>query len=139
VTTPNLREAAVLTGIDVRDVRTLADMVTLAHGVLAFGSQYVVLKGGHFDEASERASEAPDLLVGGPHDIVLPATRVTTVNDHGTGCSLAAAIAAGLGLGKDVETAVRDAKDFVLRALRGGASWRLGAGHGPIDHMGWNQ
>lgn len=139
VTTPNLREAAVLTGIDVRDVRTLDDMVALAHAVLAFGSRYVVLKGGHFDESSDRATEAPDLLVGSLDDIVLPATRVRTNNDHGTGCSLAAAITAGLGLQRDIETAVREAKAFVLRALHGGATWRLGAGHGPIDHMGWNQ
>lgn len=139
VTTPNLREAAVLTSTDVRDIRSVSDMIALAHAVLEFGSKYVVLKGGHFDESSDRATEAPDLLVSRHGDVVLPAERVITNNDHGTGCSLAAAITAYLGRGHDLETAVREAKAFVWRALRGGASWRLGAGHGPIDHMGWNE
>lgn len=139
VATPNLREAAVLAHVDVRDIRTESDMEALARAVLTFGPQYVVLKGGHFAEGSVTDDQAPDLLVSAHDTVVLPAHRVATRNDHGTGCSMAAAITAGLGLGRDVTTSVRDAKEFVLRGLRGGASWHLGSGHGPIDHMGWNQ
>ncbi len=70
--------------------------------------------------------------------IVFEASRVPTTNDHGTGCSLSAAIASGLALGRDVPDAVRDAKSFVLAALLGAREWHLGHGRGPIDHLGWN-
>ena len=70
--------------------------------------------------------------------IVFDAPRVMTTNDHGTGCSLSAAICAGLGLGRTLPDATRDAKSFVLAALTSAASWHLGAGRGPIDHLGWN-
>lgn len=139
VATPNLREAAVLARVDVRDVRTEEDMHELGLAILAFGPRFVVIKGGHFAEGAVTQTAAPDLLMSHDTVMVLPAERVVTQNDHGTGCSMAAAIAAGLGLERDVPSAVRDAKDFVLRGLRGGAAWKLGRGHGPIDHMGWNQ
>lgn len=139
IATPNLREAAVLARVDVRDVRTHDDMRALGLAILAFGPRFVVIKGGHFAEDSITQSAAPDLLMSNDSEVILPAQRVVTKNDHGTGCSMAAAIAAGLGLERDVPTAVRDAKEFVLRGLRGGATWKLGHGHGPIDHMGWNQ
>ncbi len=138
ITTPNLREAAVLVGVDVREIDTIDAMRQLAHAILKFGPSYVVVKGGHFAQGSVTEGLAPDLLVFADGEVVLDAERVLTRNDHGTGCSMAAAIAAGLGLDHDVTTAVRNAKAFVLRGLRGGAEWNLGAGHGPIDHMGWN-
>jgi hydroxymethylpyrimidine/phosphomethylpyrimidine kinase len=61
-----------------------------------------------------------------------------TGNDHGTGCSLSAAMAASLARGAAVPEAIAQAKSFVARALAGGAAWRLGAGHGPLDHFGWS-
>jgi len=67
----------------------------------------------------------------------LRAPRVRTAHTHGTGCTFAAAIAAGLALGADVGAAVDRAKAYVLRSLAAGASWRLGGGHGPLDHFGW--
>ena len=63
---------------------------------------------------------------------------MTTANTHGTGCSLSAAIAAGLARGDDVPGAVAAAKEFVHDALVGGATWQLGRGHGPLDHLGWS-
>jgi hydroxymethylpyrimidine/phosphomethylpyrimidine kinase len=68
---------------------------------------------------------------------VIDGPRVVSANDHGTGCSLAAAIAAGLARGVDPLTAVGEAKAFVARAISGARSWTLGAGHGPLDHFGW--
>jgi hydroxymethylpyrimidine/phosphomethylpyrimidine kinase len=56
---------------------------------------------------------------------------------HGTGCSFASATAAGLAQGLDPLAALQQAKAFIDRGVRGGAVWRLGAGHGPIDHFGW--
>lgn len=135
--TPNLREAAVLCDIDVRDVKDIDDMVRLGQMLLAFGAQSVLVKGGHFIESGAMSHHAPDILLHGDDVEIFDAARVTTRNDHGTGCSLSAAIAAGLGLERSLHDATRDAKAFVLSALQGAASWNLGRGHGPIDHLGW--
>ena len=137
IATPNLREAAVLCEVDIRDVTTEADMVALAQTIQGFGVDYVLVKGGHFAEHSATENRAPDILVGGGDIVVYDAERVATTNDHGTGCSLSAAIAAGLGLGRTLPDATRDAKSFVLSALKGAQTWRLGHGRGPIDHFGW--
>jgi hydroxymethylpyrimidine/phosphomethylpyrimidine kinase len=138
VVTPNLREAAVLCGIDVGDVRSLDDLEALARTILSFGPAYVLIKGGHLVE-SRHPDRSPDLLLNRDELIVLDGPRVATTNDHGTGCSLSSAIASGLALGRSVTDATRDAKSFVLAALEGGASWNLGKGRGPIDHLGWSE
>lgn len=139
VLTPNLRETAVLCGVDVADVATVDDMAELGRQLLALGARHVVVKGGHYARGGATESRAPDLLVSAEGVTVLDAARVDTPNDHGTGCSLSSAIAAGLALGRGVDDAVRDAKSFVLAGLVGAAGWRLGRGHGPIDHLGWNE
>ncbi len=133
VATPNLREAAVLAGVAVETLTTTDAMAEVARAIRTrSGAQYVVVKGGHLSESAQD-------VVAGPHGItVLEGSRVATGNDHGTGCSLSAAIAANLASGAEVLDAVRAAKAFVARALAGGAGWRLGAGHGPIDHFGWS-
>lgn len=136
VITPNLGEAATLCEVDVRDVTSLEDMCSLAHQLFALGPRYVLVKGGHL--VAEVDAPVPDVLVGPGGVVVFESPRVDTRNDHGTGCSLSAALCAGLGLGRSVEDATRDAKAFVLAALQGGATWRLGHGRGPLDHLGWN-
>ena len=135
--TPNIREAAVLCDIDAREIRDYDDMVRVAEEIRSYGPVYALVKGGHF--TSERAvpDHAPDVLVGPEGVTVFDALRVTSNNDHGTGCSLSAAIASGLALGRSVPDATRDAKSFVLAAITGASSWRLGQGRGPIDHLGW--
>ncbi len=140
VATPNLREAAVLTGRAVADLASVAAMLEAAEEIRALGTTLVVVKGGHFEQAggAREAGGAPDVVAGPAGTEVLEARRVRTPNDHGTGCSLSAAIAAHLALGADPLDAVRAAKAFVHRALAGAAGWRLGAGHGPIDHLGWS-
>ncbi len=131
VATPNLREAAALAGCDVEALMTTDAMAEVAEELRQRGTRYVVVKGGHLTETA-------DDVVAGPEGItVLEAVRVPTGNDHGTGCSLSAAIAARLALGEDTLDAIRQAKAFVARGLQGGTQWRLGAGHGPIDHFGW--
>jgi hydroxymethylpyrimidine/phosphomethylpyrimidine kinase len=107
-------------------------MIEAAELIRARGARYVVVKGGHLTDA------AHDVVAGPEGVTVLEAVRVVTANDHGTGCSLSAAIAAHLARGDDVLPAVRAAKAFVARGLAGAAGWRLGAGHGPIDHFGWS-
>ena len=138
VVTPNLREAAVLCEIEVGDIKSLEDMIQVGRILLGYGPRSVLVKGGHLFEDGALGSRAPDILLEASGIEVFDAPRVSTRNDHGTGCSLSAAIAAGLGLGRTLHDATRDAKAFVLAALEGAATWRLGRGRGPIDHLGWN-
>ncbi|MGH9047992.1 MAG: bifunctional hydroxymethylpyrimidine kinase/phosphomethylpyrimidine kinase [Acidimicrobiales bacterium] len=141
VATPNLREAAVLTGQELGDLCSVEAMVAAAEELRSLGTETVVVKGGHLDRAlgggGGQTIPSPDVVVGPDGTVVLEGPRIETGNDHGTGCSLSAAITANLGLGKSTLDAVRDAKAYVARALAGAAPWHLGMGHGPIDHFGW--
>jgi hydroxymethylpyrimidine/phosphomethylpyrimidine kinase len=139
VITPNLREAAILCGVDVNDVKSHDDMVALARQLLAFGPTWALVKGGHFAERASTQSRAPDILIHGDDVFIFDAARVATSNDHGTGCSLSAALCAGLAFGRSVPDAARDAKSFVLAALTSAVEWKLGHGRGPIDHLGWGE
>ena len=132
VATPNLREAAVLGDLDLASLRSTEARVAVAERLRAGGARFVVVKGGHLAESAEDVVAGPDGV------LVLPGERVVTRNDHGTGCSLSAAVAALLAHGLAVGDALGAAKAFVARALAGGAGWRLGAGHGPLDHFGWS-
>ena len=111
----------------------MAARVAVAEQIQATGARYVVVKGGHLTDSAD------DVVAGPEGTAVLAGTRVATGNDHGTGCSLSAAIAALLARGTTVPDAIAEAKAFVARALAGGAAWRLGAGHGPLDHFGWSE
>ena len=132
VATPNLREAAVLAGVALEALTDTGAMAEVAEQIRRGGATYVVVKGGHLSEAAHDVVAGPDGIT------VLEGHRVRTGNDHGTGCSLSAAIAANLALGLGVLEAIEAAKAFVARALAGGAGWTLGAGHGPVDHFGWS-
>ncbi len=139
VATPNLREAAVLTARSLEELDSIEAMVTAAEELRELGPATVVVKGGHLRAARDGAdAPSPDVVVSPAGTSVLPADRVATTNDHGTGCSLSAAIAANLALGHPTLEAITEAKAYVRRALIGGSSWRFGAGHGPIDHFGWS-
>jgi hydroxymethylpyrimidine/phosphomethylpyrimidine kinase len=131
VVTPNMREASVLTGIDVCDVEA---MTAAALRLAESGARAVVVKGGHFG-----GTTAPDVALVDGTLHVLGAPRIVSANDHGSGCTLSAAIAAYLARGTSVLEAVTHAKAFVHAALEGSASWRLGQGHGPLDHLGWGR
>jgi hydroxymethylpyrimidine/phosphomethylpyrimidine kinase len=133
VLTPNLREAQVL--LD-STIRTLADQHEAARALGALGPSVVVVKGGHAVE--DTGDDAVDVVFDGTATRELRAPRIDTPNNHGTGCSFASATAAGLARGLDVAEAVEAAKAYVLRAVTGGARWRLGGGHGPLDHFGWS-
>ena len=132
VATPNLREAAVLGGTTVESLDSVAARLAVARRIRETGARYVVVKGGHLTESAD------DVVVGPDGESVLPGTRVSTGNDHGTGCSLSAAVAAHLAQGASVLPAIEASKAFVAHALAGGAAWRLGSGHGPLDHFGWS-
>ncbi len=129
VVTPNIREAALLADTPVADEE---GMVRAAHRLADTGVEAVMVKGGHL-----RGRRAPDVVLLDATVHVLDGPRVTSPNDHGTGCTLSAATAALLARGTDLSDALERAKAFVTAALVGSASWRLGAGHGPLDHFGW--
>ena len=134
VATPNLHEAALLAGVDVVELVTVEARMQVAESLRRLGPAIVVVKGGHLDDDS-----STDVVAGPGGAVTLAAERVDTTNDHGTGCSLSAAIAAHLALGASPIDAVERAKSYVHQALLGAARWQLGSGHGPIDHFGWGE
>ena len=117
--------AELLTG---RSIADEAEMLLAARALLAMGPQWVLVKGGHLP------GSPVDLLVTGDAVRRFPAERITSVHTHGTGCTLASAIASRLAVGDDVATAVKAAKEYVTGAIAAG--FPLGAGIGPVDH-GW--
>jgi len=135
--TPNLREAAVLLGLSLEELDSVAAMADAGRALVGLGATACLIKGGHLLAAGVTAERAPDVLVGPQGVVELDAPRIQTRNDHGTGCSTAAAIAAGLARGLSLGQSVEEAKAFVHGAISRAASWELGRGHGPIDHLGW--
>jgi hydroxymethylpyrimidine/phosphomethylpyrimidine kinase len=133
VVTPNLREAEVLLG---RAITTLAEQRDAAAALASLGPAAVVVKGGH--AVSDTPGEAVDVVWSGGRLRELRMPRVDTANNHGSGCTFASAVAAQLARGLALDEAVDAAKEFVWRAVRGGAGWSLGAGHGPLDPFGWS-
>lgn len=127
VITPNLPEAAALAGDD--EASDEADILAQGNMLRDLGPAYVLMKGGH-----GTGPESTDLLVGVTVGH-LTARRVATRNTHGTGCTLSAAIAAGLAKGYPVEEAVAAAKTYLTEALVRADSLGLGAGHGPVHHF----
>ena len=137
VVTPNLHEAAVLVGADVRELSDLESMADAGRALLALGATWAVIKGGHFLAGGATAQSAPDVIVGPEGTTEIQEPRIKTRNDHGTGCSLSSAIAANLALGIETAEAIVRAKAFVHAAIASASGWELGTGHGPIDHLGW--
>lgn len=127
VVTPNLPEAEVLTGLD---IRTPDEMAAAGRRLLAMGARAAVVKGGHLEGAT-----ADDLLITPEGEEWLPAERIPTRHTHGTGCTFSAAIAAGLAQGLPLRDAVVQAKAFITLAIRKAPG--LGAGHGPTNHLAW--
>ncbi|WP_031508247.1 bifunctional hydroxymethylpyrimidine kinase/phosphomethylpyrimidine kinase [Streptomyces megasporus] len=127
VATPNLDEVAQLTGVR---AETEADLPRAAEAVLAHGPRWALIKGGHLKDGDA----AVDLLTDGTVEHWLRAPRHDNRHTHGTGCTLASAIAAELAKGRSVPEAVAEAKDYVTGAIAAG--FALGGGIGPVDH-GW--
>ncbi len=122
--TPNLEEAAILAQMEVADPDS---MERAGRRILTSGARAVLLKGGHLP-----GDTLVDILVTPQGARRFSHPRVPTTSTHGTGCTLSAAITAGLALGRPLETAVADALDYVHRAIV--AAPGLGGGHGPINH-----
>lgn len=124
VVTPNLAEAAAITG---RKVESLAEMREAAKRIFDAHGARALVKGGH------RIERATDVLYDGKTWHEFATERLDARNTHGTGCTLSAAIAANLALGKELVEAVRLAKDYVTRCIRYAPG--LGGGTGPMNHF----
>ena len=123
VVTPNLLEAELLTGLTISDED---GMLAAARAISDMGPQWVLVKGGHLP------GDPVDLLFDGTSAIRYPGQRIASPHTHGTGCTLASAIASWLAMGEDMPGAVKSARDYVAGAIAGG--FPLGAGIGPVDH-----
>jgi hydroxymethylpyrimidine/phosphomethylpyrimidine kinase len=128
VLTPNLPEAARLLGGPVAGDE--AAMAAQGRALLALGPRAVLMKGGH-----GAGAECVDLLVTTEGVLRLSAPRQATRNTHGTGCSLSAAIAAGLARGLALAQAVREAHAWLQGAIAAADSLAVGRGHGPVHHF----
>ena len=126
VVTPNAPEAEALTGVVVDSLVAMREAALRLHGM---GVRWVVVKGGHLPIEGE----AVDLVYDGREFTELRAARFPTKNTHGTGCTFASAITAGLARGLPPLDAVRRAKAYVSRAIE--TSLVLGHGHGPTNHL----
>jgi hydroxymethylpyrimidine/phosphomethylpyrimidine kinase len=124
VVTPNLDEAAILTGLEIGDPGTMAEA---GRRLVEMGAEAALIKGGHLP-----GDDLVDLLVTASRITRYPHRRVDTRSTHGTGCTVSAGITAGLALGLPVETATERALDYLQRAIAHAPG--LGAGHGPVDH-----
>lgn len=127
VVTPNVPEAEILTG---REIQTVDDARKAAVDLQSLGVPNVVIKGGHLNGEEE----AVDILFDGNGFFEYRDKRIPTRNTHGTGCTFAAALTAGLALGKTVHEAVGAAKSYVRMALESG--FAIGRGQGVTNHFG---
>ncbi|HYX82737.1 MAG TPA: bifunctional hydroxymethylpyrimidine kinase/phosphomethylpyrimidine kinase [Gemmatimonadales bacterium] len=123
--TPNLNEAEILVG---HEVRTPEQMERAGRALVAAGARAALVKGGHL-----AGTALVDVLVQPTAVRRFTHERIDTTSTHGTGCTLSAAITAGLALGRSLEQAVAEGLDFVQRAIA--AAPGLGAGHGPLNHF----
>lgn len=128
VVTPNLGEAARL--LECPLASSLDEMEAQGRRLLALGPGAVLMKGGH-----DVGTDATDILVLPSGSLRFARPRIATRNTHGTGCTLAAAIAARLACGDTLASAVGAAKDFVWNAIQAGQELGVGKGNGPVDHL----
>jgi hydroxymethylpyrimidine kinase/phosphomethylpyrimidine kinase len=123
VVTPNIAEAALLSGLEISDI---PGMEAAARKLVERGARAVVIKGGHMEKPV-------DVLFDGAELQVLGADRVKTENTHGSGCTFASAIAAQLASGRALPEAVMLAKAYVTKAIE--KAFTIGKGPGPLDHF----
>lgn len=130
IITPNLPEAENLLG---HTINNASEMEKAARELLTLGPRAILLKGGHL-----KGNRTIDILcLSSTETIRYETEKIDTVNLHGTGCTLSAAIATGLAQGKPIEEAVAFAQSYLNRAIYYGGKVRIGKGNGPVNH-GWN-
>jgi hydroxymethylpyrimidine/phosphomethylpyrimidine kinase len=123
VITPNVPEAEILTGLEIKD---LAAMEAAAHKLVELGARAVIVKGGHMERAV-------DVVFDGSEMVQLSGDKVKSENMHGTGCTFASALAAQLAAGRSLIEAATLAKAYVTKAIEKG--YAIGKGRMPLDHF----
>lgn len=126
--TPNLFEAAAL--LNDQPAQSQAEMLIQARRILELGCSAVLIKGGH-----REGSDATDLLVTADGESTFTRARVTTRNTHGTGCTLASAITAGLAKGLSLHDSIAQAKEYLQQAILHADDLYIGQGSGPVHHF----
>ncbi len=126
--TPNIAEAEFFTGIEVNDIDSMKVSSKALHEMT--GSK-ILVTGGHLT-----GNSMSDVYFDGTEFEIFESERIPTLNNHGTGCTLSAAITALVGSGQDIVSAIRTSKEYVSRALVRSSSWEIGKGHGPLNHRG---
>lgn len=129
IITPNLSEAMVLTGDSISDA---ASMTAAGNKILESGCGAVLIKGGHLE-----GNDMCDALCikGENTPYIYTASKISSKNTHGTGCTLSSSIATYLALGETLREAVRKAKDYVHKGILNGKDVCIGSGHGPLNHF----
>ena len=129
IITPNLSEAMVLTGDSISDA---ASMTAAGNKILESGCGAVLIKGGHLE-----GNDMCDVLCikEGNTPYIYTASKISSKNTHGTGCTLSSSIATYLALGETLQEAVRKAKDYVHKGILNGKDVCIGSGHGPLNHF----
>lgn len=123
--TPNIPEAEILTGLSITDE---TGMHNAARALLSLGAPAILLKGGHLD-----SPDVVDILVTATETHCFRARRIPSQHTHGTGCTLASAIATGLAQNLTLADAVQRAQTYVQAAIENAP--RYGQGHGPLNHI----
>ena len=124
VITPNVPEAELLTGLKIEE---FGDLTKAGDALLSMGAYAALMKGGHL-----KSKSIIDILVTEEGANMMTGPRLYTRHTHGTGCSLASALAANMALGVPLEEAVQNARDFVFEAIR--TAPKFGKGNGPLNH-----
>lgn len=129
VITPNIPEAEILLG---KKIRSQDELAPMAKELSLNGNVSVLLKAGHLT-----GHEVVDIFYNAEdgHILELRSKRISTKNTHGTGCTLSSAIASFLALGLPLTDAIKNAKEYIDRAIINGAGYTLGEGHGPVHHF----
>jgi hydroxymethylpyrimidine/phosphomethylpyrimidine kinase len=128
VVTPNIPEAEILAGMGIKSVAGMKKAAGIIHKL---GVQHVLIKGGHLE--SDKQKEVIDILFSGKIYKEYSSSYIDSLDTHGTGCTYASALAAGLALGKDVATAAEEAKKLVTSAIISAVN--LGAGYGSVNAL----
>ena len=125
IVTPNIPEAETLSGVEIKN---LEDIKVNSEILFQMGCEYVLIKGGHFNDRY-----STDYLYDGKNLLEFSEIRIKTNNIHGTGCTLSSAIAASLSLGLSMEKSVEKSKKYITEALK--KSFKIGKGNNPVNHF----
>lgn len=131
IITPNIPEAEAISGIKINSEE---DLKKVAHKLLSFGPEVVIIKGGHLSDEAEAIDR---VYFRNGDTLEFTAKRLPTKDTHGTGCTFSAAITAFIARGFTVENAISEAKKYIHAAIAHGLN--LGHGHGPTNHFAYNE